>query len=199
MGTVKQILQTSNCYSIDLYQPYNINIIEYYSTYYGTYNDGLKCMFANPTYLQLDDGASSNESCNQNLVDEVGIVNIRGLTTMDKDSCFDNVNVPKGPSTPIDRALAHLHETMAEIMTKCTACVSIELCDHATSLLQGIASNIHHLHLAQVNDTHAPRNGISSGGLLTYCPNHAKMYTTPICSYHKLKCLKHEPKCLYHT
>ncbi len=29
--------------------------------------------------------------------------------------------------------------------------VSIELCDHATSFLPGFASNIHHLHLAEVN------------------------------------------------
>jgi hypothetical protein len=54
---------------------------------------------------------------------------------MDEDNRFDNVNVPKGSSTPIDRALAHLHETMVEIMTKCTTSASIELCDHATSLL----------------------------------------------------------------
>jgi hypothetical protein len=49
---------------------------------------------------------SSNESCDQDLVDEVGIINIRGLTTMDKDNCFDNVNVLEGSSTPIDRTLA---------------------------------------------------------------------------------------------
>ncbi len=72
---------------------------------------------------------------------------------MDEDNRFDNVNVPEGSSTPIDRALTHLHETMAEIMTKCTTCASIELRDHATSLLQGIASNIHQL-----------KNGTSSGG-----------------------------------
>jgi len=107
-------------------------------------------MFANPTYLQLDDGASGNEGCNQDLVDEVGIVNIKGLTTMDEDSCFDNVNLLEGSSTPIDRALAHLHETMAEITIKCTIGANIELCDHETSLLRGITSNIHHLHLAQV-------------------------------------------------
>jgi hypothetical protein len=39
---------------------------------------------------------------------------------MDEDNCFDNVNVPEGSSTPINWALAHLHETMVEIMTKCT-------------------------------------------------------------------------------
>jgi len=54
---------------------------------------------------------------------------------MDEDSCFENVNVPKGSSTPIDRTLAHLHGTMFEITIECTASASVELCDHATSLL----------------------------------------------------------------
>jgi len=70
---------------------------------------------------------------------------------MDEDSCFDNVDVLKGSYVPMDRTLTHLHKTMAEIMAKCTAGASIKLCDHAPSLLQGIASNIHHVHLACVN------------------------------------------------
>jgi len=41
----------------------------------------------------LDDGAFDDEDCNQDLVDEVGIVDIGGLTVMDEDSCFDNVDV----------------------------------------------------------------------------------------------------------
>jgi hypothetical protein len=53
-------------------------------------------------YLQLDDGASNDEDCNQDFVDEVNIVDIGGLTAMDEDSCFDNVNVPKGSSAPKD-------------------------------------------------------------------------------------------------
>ncbi len=36
------------------------NLIEYCNTYYGTHQGGLKCMFADPTYLQLDDGASND-------------------------------------------------------------------------------------------------------------------------------------------
>jgi hypothetical protein len=40
------------------------NIIEYYSTYYGTHHGDLKCMFVGSTYLQLDDGASDDEDCN---------------------------------------------------------------------------------------------------------------------------------------
>jgi hypothetical protein len=46
---------------------------------------------------------------------------------------------------------------MAKINAKGGESASIELCDHATSLLQGIASNIHHLHLAQVNKSMHPR------------------------------------------
>jgi hypothetical protein len=69
------------------------NIIEYCGTYYGTHRGGLKCMIVNPTYLQLDDGVSDNEDYNQKLVDEVGIIDIGGLTTMDADIYFDNVNV----------------------------------------------------------------------------------------------------------
>jgi hypothetical protein len=60
--------------------------------------------------------------------------------------------VPKGSSTPMDWTLARLHETMAKITTKRTACVIVKLCDHATSLLRGIASNIHHLYFARVNE-----------------------------------------------
>ncbi len=70
---------------------------------------------------------------------------------MDEDNCFDNVDVLEGSSTPMDQALAHLHETMVEITMKCIAGVSIELYDHATSFLQGVGLNIHHLCLAQVN------------------------------------------------
>jgi hypothetical protein len=67
------------------------NIIEYYSMYYGTHCGGLKCMFVDPTYLQLDDGVFDNEDCNQDLVGNVGIINIGGFMAMDEDSCFDNV------------------------------------------------------------------------------------------------------------
>jgi len=59
----------------------------------------------------LDDGAYDDEDCNQNLIDEVGIVDIKGFTTMDEDSCFDNVNVLEGLFAPMDRTLARLHET----------------------------------------------------------------------------------------
>jgi hypothetical protein len=72
---------------------------------------------------------------------------------MDENSCFKNVNVLEGSSTPMDWALAHLHETMAKITAECTTCANIELCDHATSLLQGVASNIHHLCLVGVNES----------------------------------------------
>jgi hypothetical protein len=40
------------------------NIIEYYGTYYGTHHGGLKCMFVDSTYLQLDDGALDDEDYN---------------------------------------------------------------------------------------------------------------------------------------
>jgi hypothetical protein len=69
------------------------NIIEYCNTSYGMHRGGLKCMFVDSAYLQLDDGASNNEDCNPNLVDEVDIVDIGGLITMGEDRCFDNVDV----------------------------------------------------------------------------------------------------------
>jgi hypothetical protein len=50
-------------------------------------------MFVDSTYLQLDDGVYNNENYNQGLVDEVSIVDIGGLTAMDEDSYFDNVDV----------------------------------------------------------------------------------------------------------
>jgi hypothetical protein len=75
---------------------------------------------------------------------------------MNEDSCFDNVNVPKGSSTPMGQALAYLHETMVEIIAKYNVGASVELCNHATLVLQGVASNIHHFHLAQVNKSMHP-------------------------------------------
>ncbi len=101
----------------------------------------------------MDDGAYDDENCNQDLVDEVAIIDIRGFTTVDENNCFDNVDVLEGSFAPMDRTLAHLHETLVEVTTKCTMDVIIKLCDHATSLLQGVASNIHHLCLAQVNES----------------------------------------------
>ncbi len=84
---------------------------------------------------------------------EVDIIDIGGFTAINEDSFFDNVDVLEGSSVPMDQALACLHEIMAKITTKCTANASVELCDHATSLLQIIGLNIHHLCLAQVNES----------------------------------------------
>jgi hypothetical protein len=47
--------------------------------YYGTHHGGLKCMFVDLTYLQLDDGAFDNEDYTQDLVYEVDIVDIGGV------------------------------------------------------------------------------------------------------------------------
>jgi hypothetical protein len=80
----------------------------------------LKCMFANPTYLQFDDGASDDEDYNQDLVEWSWHCWHWGLTAMDEDNCFDNVDVLEASWAPMDRALARLHETMVEITTKCT-------------------------------------------------------------------------------
>ncbi len=53
-------------------------------------------MFANLTYLQLDDGVYDYEDCNQDLVVELDIVDIGRFTNMDEDNCFNNVDVPEG-------------------------------------------------------------------------------------------------------
>jgi hypothetical protein len=102
-------------------------------------------MFVDLAYLQLDDGVFNNEDCNQDMINEVNIVNIGGFMAMDGDSCFDNVDLLEGSSTPMDRTLACLHETMVKIIIECITGASVELCDHATSLLLGVGSNIHHL------------------------------------------------------
>ncbi len=78
------------------------NIIEYWGMYYGTHNGGLKCMFVDLTYLQLHDGAFDNEDCNQDPINEVNIVDIGGFMTMNENSCFDNVDMLEGSSTPIE-------------------------------------------------------------------------------------------------
>jgi hypothetical protein len=114
-------------------------------------------MFTNSAYLQLDDGAFDNEDCNQYLVDIVNIVDIGGLMAMDENSCFDNVDVLEGSFAPMDRALACLHETMVEITMECNVGASVELCDHATSRIQEVGSNIHHLRLVQINKSMHPR------------------------------------------
>ncbi len=62
---------------------------------------------------------------------------------MDEDSCFDNVGVLEGSSTPMDRTLAHIYETMAKITMECIMGANIELWDHATSFIWGDAPNIH--------------------------------------------------------
>jgi hypothetical protein len=70
--------------------------------YYGTHRGSLKCMFDDSTYLQLDDGVSDDEVCNQDSVNEVSIIDIGGLMTMDEDNFLDNVDVLEGSSTPMD-------------------------------------------------------------------------------------------------
>ncbi len=105
----------------------------------------------NLAYLQFDDGVSNDADYNKNQVDEVGIVTIGGLATMDEDGRCDNVNVLEGSSSPMNQALAHLHETMAKIAIECGEDANTRLCDHWTSLLQGIASNIRAIYLAWIN------------------------------------------------
>jgi hypothetical protein len=46
------------------------------------------------------------------------------------------------PLSPWIKPLVCLHEPMAEIIAECGEGASIELCDHATSLLRKIALNI---------------------------------------------------------
>ncbi len=54
---------------------------------------------------------------------------------------------------PVDWALARLHKKMAKITIKCGKGASIKLCNHATSLLQRVPSNIWAIHLARVNES----------------------------------------------
>ncbi len=67
---------------------------------------------------------------------------VGGLWPWDEDGRCDNVNVPKRLSTPMDWALICLHETMAKITIECGEGASIKLCNHATLLVWGVASNI---------------------------------------------------------
>jgi hypothetical protein len=90
-------------------------------------------MFTNRSYLQLDDGASNNENCNQYQVDEINIIDIGGFATIDEDGHYDNVNVPEGSSTPMDRTLICLHEIMVKIIIECDKGVNIKLYDHVIS------------------------------------------------------------------
>lgn len=78
------------------------NIIEYYDTYFGIHRDGLKSMFANRSYLRLDDGVSNDENCNQDQIDEINIVDIGGFVTTNEDGRCDNINVLESSSTPMD-------------------------------------------------------------------------------------------------
>ncbi len=105
----------------------------------------------NACLLTWHDGAFNNEDCNQSLINEVNIVDIGGFMAMDEDSCFDNADFPEGSFAPMDQTLRYLHEIMAEIITKCTTSASVEFYDHATSLLLGVGSNIHHFCLVQIN------------------------------------------------
>jgi hypothetical protein len=52
--------------------------------------------------LQLNDDAFDNEDCNQDPIDELNIIYITKLMTMDENNCFDNVDVLKGSSAPMD-------------------------------------------------------------------------------------------------
>ncbi len=76
---------------------------------------------------------------------------------MDENNYFDNVDVLEGSSAPMDRKLVCLHETTTEITAECKAGASIELWEHAMSLLQIVASNIHCICLAQANESMHPK------------------------------------------
>ncbi len=111
----------------------------------------------------MDDGAFDDEDYNQDPIDEVDIVNIVGLMTMDEDSCFDNVDVPKGSSTPMDQALARLHEITAKI-TQSVLGVQTSNC---AIMQHHFFKELHQTFTTFVGPSeriHAPMNGISLGG-----------------------------------
>ncbi len=64
MGIMKQLLHPSKFYYIDVYWLYNGKYHWLCGMYYGTHHGGLKCMFVDSTYLQLDDDALDDEDCN---------------------------------------------------------------------------------------------------------------------------------------
>jgi hypothetical protein len=57
---------------------------------------------------------------------------------------YDGVNIDEveGSSTPMERALFWLWDTMAETTSQCKESTSVQLCDHATSCSQTIALEI---------------------------------------------------------
>jgi len=120
-------------------------------------------MFVDSAFLQLDDGAFDDYDCNQDLVDEVGLVDIGGLTTMDEDSCFDNVDVLETSSTPVDQALARLHETMVKITVECT---QVQTLNFLTMQHHFFRSCIKHSppSFGLNQQISAPRNGILPSG-----------------------------------
>ncbi len=76
-------------------------------------------MFVDPTYLQVDDGSSKDESYNENMVEGVSAIDIGGLLVMDDNGPFyyDIVenHEAKGSLTPMEWTLFRLRNTMAKI------------------------------------------------------------------------------------
>jgi hypothetical protein len=62
------------------------NIIQYCGTWYGSNCEGFATMFANPTYLHLNDNESNDEEPNENDIEEPWVVNMGGLLTLDGTS-----------------------------------------------------------------------------------------------------------------
>jgi hypothetical protein len=64
-----------------------------------------------------------------------------------------NIDEVEGPSAPMERTLFWLQDPMAKITSQCKELINVQLCDHATSCLQIVASKIQALHVNHANES----------------------------------------------
>jgi len=132
------------------------DVINYCGTWVGSYREGLATMFVDPKYI-LDDSDSKDDG---EANGDEGVIDIGLIGTMeevvlptDEVRAFDEL---ESSSVPVEGTLVRLHHTMKEIIIKCTQ-GGVALCDHATSIMKVVASQIQNIHLTKMNESLHPR------------------------------------------
>jgi hypothetical protein len=143
------------------------NIIQYYGTWYGSDHGGFATMFANPTYLHINDNEFDDEEADENHFEKPWVVDMCEL--MRPNDTSPNVekekdhNQPSSSSTSTKKTIAHMGDIMQEFINEVKES-GVQLIDHNTSLLHVIATDVQGIRLSKVNEIMHP-------GMVFHCVN----------------------------
>jgi hypothetical protein len=116
-------------------------------------------MFTDPQHIP-DDMESNDDDEDDHLEGDDGIMEFDGLMNMEQNDlpvgAIVRSNDTINSSTPMERALAQLVNTMQEITNECKE-GDVTLCEHATSHMRVLTCNFRNIRLTKANAISHPR------------------------------------------